>query len=288
MLLLLLAVIVAVYFVVASRLARPKYPGKPLKAWAAVLAGFLVIFVADHLIGLTYAYTWVRMVPSAPTLPVVADRVLIEFDLENPPDIAGTGVKPLTAAERESDLLLAYVMTMVSAEAAMDGAGGLKGSYARLQAILSTQWGPKVIDLTAAADAKSEACQFFNSMPPEIRNQWRALAAKGLENGEKAACAAITHAAGTAAEFLYRVGSRPASPLESLLGIVETAASSLSEIPSGRLLMEHRTLVYSGGWVKRTFWETASSSFETPGPVPALRPASRQRVLPALPKAKPR
>lgn len=286
MLLLLLAAIVAVYFVAAVRLSRQKYPGKPLQAWTATIAGFFLLFVADHLIGLTYAYTWVRMVPSPPTLPVVTDRVLLEFDFQNPPGIAGTGVKPTTAAERESELLLAYVMTMVSAEG--HGAGGLEGSYARLQAILYSEWGPKVIDLTAIADAKSEACQFFNSMPMEIRNEWRARAAKGLENGETAACAAITHATGLRADFLYRVTSRAASPLEVLLGVRQTAASSISEVPAGRVLAEHRTMLYSGGWVQRTFWtaETSPGSFETPGVAPALRPAARQRVVPALPKAR--
>lgn len=282
MMLLLLAAILAVYLVVAIRLARRKYPGKPLKMAAAVAAGFVLIFVADHLIGLAYAYTSVRMVPSPPNLPVVTDNVLLEFDLQGP-----GGAKP-SAARRESELLLAYAMMMVSAEGADASVGGLKGSYSRLQAILRTDWEPKVLDLMAVADAKSEACGFFNSLPAEIRNQWRTLAAKGLEDGSKAACAAISHAVAMRSEFVYRVANRTASPLESLFGVAGASASAIAEIPSGRVLVEHRSMDYSGGWVRRTFWTSEATAFETPGPIPSLRPAARQRVLPGIPKAKPR
>ena len=285
MLLTLLAIVVVVYFVVAIRLARQKYPGKPLKLWAAVAAGFLLIFVADHLVGLTYAYTWVRMVPSPPTLPVVTDNVLLEFDLQGPDSAAGA---KSSAGRRESELLLAYAMTMVSAEGADASVGGLKGSYSRLQAILRTEWEPRVIDLMAVADAKSEACQFFFSLPADIRNRWRALAAKGLEDGGKAACAAISHAVAMRSEFAYRVASRTASPLERLFGIAGASSSAIAEIPSGRVLVEHRSIDYSGGWVQRTFGTSEAATFETQGPIPSLRPAARQRVLPAIPKAKPR
>jgi hypothetical protein len=286
MLLILLAVVVVVYFVVAIRLARRRYPGKPSKAWAAVLAGFLVIFVVDHLIGLTHAYTWVRRVPSPPALPMATDHILLEFDLQ---DRESEGAK-LTAAQREAQLLLAYAMAMVSSEAADAGEGGLKGSYSRLQAMLFTEWGPKVIDLMAVADAKAEACQFFHSLPADLQSQWRALAAKGLEDGARAACAAISHAVAMRSEHLYRVASRTAAPLERLLGVGGTATSSVSEIQSGRVLAEHRSMRYSGGWVQRTFWasDASSAEFETPGPVPSLRPATRQRVLLGFPKSKPR
>ena len=283
MLLTLLAIVVVAYFVVAIRLARQRYPAKPLKLWAAVAAGFFLIFVADHLVGLIYAWTWVRMVPSPPSLPVMTDNVLLEFDLQSPDSAAGA---KSSAGRRESELLLAYAMTMVSAEGADASVGGLKGSYARLQAILRTEWEPQVIDLIAVADAKSEACQFFFSLPAEIRNQWRVLAAKGLEDGGKATCAAISHAVAMRSEFMYRVANRTASPVEWLFGIAGTASSAIAEIPSGRVLVEHRSIDYSGGWVQRTVGAGVAATFETPGPIPTLRPATRQRVLPAIPKGK--
>jgi len=273
--------VVALYFLAALPLSRRLFPGSRRKAWSATIAGALLIFAGDHLLGLAYGYVWVRAVPDAPPLPIISERIALELDLPRVRQLADN----FSAGEVE--ILGAYAIQMVDAEYWLSRggrSGGLQASYATLEAVIPTGRSPKLLELKAATDERNPSCMTFLRFPPPDQQRWRALAAQTLENGQSARCLAIRPITSLRAEYLLRFSSRAGNLIERFMGIGEVSTSSISEQGTGQILVEYRSLAFWGGWVQRTFWTsfatgmTAVTSLSTPGPQPSLRPISRQKV----------
>jgi hypothetical protein len=272
-----LLVLLAMYAYIAIRISRRVFPGSRRKAWAFSILGAMVIFGGDHLAGASYSYLWVRSVPRAAAVPIVADRVALEFDFKHRGD----------SGRSEIDLLGAYAMHMVDApywRSKGDQRSGLQASYAAVQVLVVTDAQPKVFDLRAVANA-DKTCDTFFKFDQKSQERWRGYASQGLENGQRASCLAITPALKLSADYLFRLHSRPGNVLEKFLGVEEMSAQSVSELPSGQVRAEERHVTFRGGWVQRTFWTSFSTGmtfsihFASPGARPSIRPASKQGVI---------
>jgi hypothetical protein len=287
-LLVLLPFVVAVYFLVAFIIFYRCFPGKPRKVWAATIVSAIVVFAGDQLVGYTYAYLWVRAVPNPPPLPILSDRIAVESDLTGIHDKPPNGV--------ETKWFSIHAMEMVEAEY-WRGQGtpraGLEASYSTLQVVFPYKSGTKIFDFVVVSDERNAGCKIFFSFPPQtqkrwldyVQKQWNTRIPLGIKNGQNARCLAIMPASKLQAEYLYKLVARNANFVERLVGFSEVRRNSLTDLTANQVLVEYRSIHYRGGWVQRFFTPRFATGIpvqyyiSTPGPTPALRPATPQRVF---------